>query len=347
MKRRPGGRGGLTCVVLLVAVLTGVLGGVSPAGAHLTGVFRYFLKDVEEGTASSRLLEIQIDETNRRLAELRPELEAARRAYRQAVEPAKTKIRFYNRFSGNLFGALLVGSDDLVDTLANLYLIQHVIGQDVAQLQEVAQRYQRLQTQQRNLRLYRDLLQAIQQVHARRQAMLSSVPDTETDRQLLLYRIAEDWETMRETSFVGYFRWASRQLRNLPDLAERTRTGAWRVTEERWNEALAGQDAPVEDGWWYLRADHLYFSGYLPGTLVEKHHVFTVGLLNRVDATTVEYRLDAVYVDGFPVDPNDPDVEQDIYQQNLLVIDGTWLARAAEQMLFNQNNGSVELSVRP
>lgn len=330
----------LALLVFLAATTTGA---PSPADAHITGVFKYFLKDVEEGTASSRLLTAQIEQTNRRLQELQPELAAARAAYEKAATPAREKMRFYNRHAGNLVGAMLVGSEDLVDTLANTYLIQRVVTQDVAQLRKAAQAYEQLRTKDRNLRQYRDLLQAIQFVRERRQSMLNSVPDTKADRELLLFDTGEDWEDMRESTFASYFEWATQQMKALRRVAEPTREGIWRISEQSWNRQLTGPEAPVKDGRFYLRADHIYFSGYLEGIRADWRHVFTVGLMNRVDATTIEYRLDAIYIDGFPVDPNDPDVAADIYEQNLLVIDGKQLDPGLQQLRFNQQNGSLEL----
>ncbi len=62
--------------VLLFASLAG-----APALAHLTGVFAHFVNDINNPTASTRMLRQQLDSVGQRLAALQPEVDAARMAY--------------------------------------------------------------------------------------------------------------------------------------------------------------------------------------------------------------------------------------------------------------------------
>ena len=101
--------------LLCFAVVSGCL--VPPACAHLTGVFAYFVQDISEPTATTRLLRQQLNASAERIAQLQPEIEAARNAYATQAESVVRRMRFYDVYAGNAVGALWTGAQDPVDVL--------------------------------------------------------------------------------------------------------------------------------------------------------------------------------------------------------------------------------------
>ena len=79
-----------------IAMAAIVIAGAVPttAFAHLTGVFAYFVQDIGEPTATSRLLRQQLDSSEGRIAQLKPEIEAARAAYSEQAESVLRRLRF-------------------------------------------------------------------------------------------------------------------------------------------------------------------------------------------------------------------------------------------------------------
>src|SRR5690606_28125710 len=108
----------------------------------------HFLKDMEDPTYSTAFLRRQVEQTEQRLAAAAPEVAEARALYHQAAEPAAARLHFYDAYAGQAFGALWSGAEDLVDVLANLRLMERLIQQDVAALEEVAARYAQLRLKQ-------------------------------------------------------------------------------------------------------------------------------------------------------------------------------------------------------
>lgn len=312
------------------------------ADAHLTGIYKYFLKDINNGTVSSKLIDIEINQTEQRLQTLKPQLDKVREAYQQAADQGMTKVRFYNRYAGNMYAAMFARSNNLIDMLSNVYLIRHVIGDDVSQLRSVAEKYHELQMKQRDLQEFSAVLQAIKSVRASRAAELKGA-NTQFEKQARLYTIAEDWQNLRTGAFKDYFLWTNKQLGHLKSLASPDGAHRWRISEQALNNRLTSAKAPILNGKYYVRADHIYFLGELKGIRQAKHQVFVVGYYKRLNATQISYRIDSVYIDGFPVDPTDPNVKQDVYEQKFMVIDGKHLDPDCKELQYEQDNGSIIL----
>ena len=320
------------------------------AQAHLTGVFRYFLKDMEDPTYTTRFLQQQQEEVDRRIQELEPVVEAARLNYEQAAEPVARRLLFYDAYAGSALGSLLSGSQDLVEAAANLAMMQQILQEDVQSIHRVADEYRRLALQQQSLRNHQDLLEEIETLASAREERLQKAPpeleDREYAQQFVLYQMAEDWEWMREHAFLDYFGWANRQLADVSGLLDETpdRSG-WILREERLNQTVGGNHGRMRNLRYFLRADHIYLSGWMEGQ-EDVYRFLTVGVIERGGAKSVQYRVEAMYLDGFPVDPSDPDVEADIYENALLRLDLGALLPEDAQLGFEQNNGYLSLPVR-
>ena len=167
----------------------------------------------------------------------------------------------------------------------------------------------------------------------------------------IAYRIAEDWEQLRGTTFVLYFHWAARRIADRGLAAVLTsvnETGeSLQLQEEVLNALVGGDSFPfVEDAKFFLRADHINFSARLISAL-DEYELLTVGQLERTGPSGFQYRVEAIFVDGMPIDPNDPDVQREVYQGRLLGIDlDDIVPESADSVTFEQKNGSIEFRIR-
>ena len=118
---------GATAIVLIVSLIG------TPVLAHLTGVFAHFVDDINNPSASTRMLRQQLDSVGQRLAALQPEVDAARVAYDQEAEAAVRRIRFYDIYAGSALGALWAGAQDPIDVIASTELLQRRLGDDLDQ----------------------------------------------------------------------------------------------------------------------------------------------------------------------------------------------------------------------
>lgn len=339
-------------IALLSAALAAML--ATPAFAHLTGVFAHFVEDINDPTASTRLLRQQLDSVGQRLADLQPEVEAARMSYDSEAEAAVRRIRFYDVYAGSALGALWAGAQDPIDVIASSELLQRRLGDDLEALASLSRDYEQLRLKESSLRRYADLLQPFSEASAARDERLSRPPPglvSPFAEPYIAYRIAEDWEQLRGTTFVLYFHWAARRIadRGLTEvLVTADETGdAWLLQEEVLNALVGGDSFPfVEDARFYLRADHINFSARLVSAL-DAYDLLTVGQLERTGPSGFQYRVEAIFVDGMPIDPSDPDVEREVYQGRLLGIDlDTVMPEGASVATFEQKNGALEFRFR-
>jgi hypothetical protein len=106
------------------------------------------------------------------------------------------------------------------------------------------------------------------------------------------------------------------------------------------NALIGGDTFPfVEDAQIYLRADHINFSAQLQNGM-GTYHLLTIGQLERTGPASVQYRIEGIFLDGMPIDPNDPDVQREVYQGKLLPIDLTSvLPKGSRGASFAQHNG--------
>ena len=77
-------------VKIYVMVLVLLCISVPPVFAHLSGVFAYFVHDMDEPSAGTRLLQQQLDSVGERIVRLEPEVEQARAGY---YDQADTAVR--------------------------------------------------------------------------------------------------------------------------------------------------------------------------------------------------------------------------------------------------------------
>lgn len=326
----------------------------SPVLAHLTGVFAHFVKDINDPTASTRLLQQQLDSVGQRIEDLQPEVVAARRVYDQEAGNAVRRIRFYDIYAGSALGALWAGAQDPIDVIASTELMQKRLSEDLFALSELSASYEQLQMKETALRRYAALLVPFREASIARDRRLAQIPEglvSPFAEPYIAYRIAEDWEAMRGSTFVLYFHWAARRIadRGAPALlVDADGSGQeWLLQEEVLNALVGGDSFPfIEDARFYLRADHINFSARISSPL-DSYNLLTVGQLERTGPTGFQYRIEAIFLDGMPIDPGDPDVQREIYQGRLLGLDLDKLLPAeATVATFEQRNGSLQFRFR-
>jgi hypothetical protein len=337
----------------VVAAFTAIVlsGGFTiSAYAHLTGVFAHFVKDINDPTASTKLLQQQLESVRERIATLEPDVRAARAEYDRQAGQAVRRIRFYDVYAGSALGALWAGAQDPIDVIASTELMQKRLGEDLEALAELGQSYEQLVNKQSSLRRYEEILIPFREASAAREERLARVPAglvSPFAEPYIAYRIAEDWEELRGTTFVLYFHWAARRILDLgvgtvltdPDGAGRS----WLLEEDVLNALVGGDSFPfISDARFYLRADHINFSARVVSAL-DSYNLLTIGQLERTGPASVQYRIEGIFMDGMPIDPDDPDVQREVYQGHLLGIDLTSLMPPdAKAATFEQHNGSVE-----
>jgi len=342
-------RGSIWFAILITACLA-----AAPALAHLTGVFAHFVDDINNPSASTRMLRQQLESVGQRLADLEPEVAAARISYDREAEEAVRRIRFYDIYAGSALGALWAGAQDPIDVIASTELLQRRLGEDLDALAELSSDYEQLHAKESSLRRYADLLVPFRDASAAREQRLSQPPAglvSPFAEPYIAYRIAEDWEQLRGTTFVLYFHWAARRIADRGLAAVLTsvnETGeSLQLQEEVLNALVGGDSFPfVEDAKFFLRADHINFSARLISAL-DEYELLTVGQLERTGPSGFQYRVEAIFVDGMPIDPNDPDVQREVYQGRLLGIDlDDIVPESADSVTFEQKNGSIEFRIR-
>ncbi|MGH8221598.1 MAG: hypothetical protein ACREQZ_01365 [Woeseiaceae bacterium] len=325
-----------------------------PALAHLTGVFAHFVEDINDPTASTRMLEQQLASVGERIEALEPELRVARIAYDREAEAAVGRIRFYDIYAGSALGALWAGAQNPIDVIASGELLQRRLEDDLDALAELSDTYDRLQQKDSALRRYAELLVPFRDASRARQDRLADPPPglvSPFAEPYLAYRIAEDWEQLRGSTFVLYFHWASRHILELGMralLVESEETGGgWLLGEDVLNALVGGDGFPfIENARFYLRADHINFSAELISPL-DRYDLLTVGQLERTGPAGFQYRIEAIFIDGMPIDPNDPDVQREVYQGRLLAMDlDAVMPEGAKTATFEQRNGAVEFRFR-
>ena len=68
----------LPVLVFLLALAASLSLIALPAAAHLSGVFAYFVQDINDPTASTRMLQQQLNSVGERIEALQPEVQKAR-----------------------------------------------------------------------------------------------------------------------------------------------------------------------------------------------------------------------------------------------------------------------------
>lgn len=337
--------------VILVAGMV-----LTPAAvyAHLSGVFAYFVQDIDEPTAGTRMLQQQLDSVGDRIAKLIPELEQAREEYYAEADTAVRRMRFYDVYVGSAIGALWAGAQDPIDVLASTELMQKRLNEDLKALTELAESYHQLQAKEETLRRYADLLQPFKEASEARDERLANLPEglvSPFAEPYIAYRIAEDWETLRGTTFTLYFNWAASRIAELGigTVLDRVPGGGdtWQLREEVLNDLVGGDSFPfLEDARFYIRADHVNFSARLISAR-DSYHLLTVGQLERTGPASVQYRIEGIFIDGMPIDPNDPDIEREVYRGQLLGMNlNPIMPEGAEAASFEQRNGYIVFRFR-
>lgn len=334
---------------ILLAIMLGFQLEIQPAFAHLSGVFAYFVKDINEPTASTRMLQQQLDSVAKRIAALEPEVQRARAEYDLQAEAAVRRIRFYDVYAGSALGALWAGAQDPIDVLASTESLQRNLAEDLDALTQLADSYQQLRGQERSLHRYAELLVPFKRSAEARERRLSNVAQglvSPFAEPYIAYRIAEDWETMRGSTFVLYFNWAAHKIveQGLDQVLQKADVAgsSWRLDENILNVLVGGDSFPfIEDARFFLRADHINFAARMKSAR-DTYEVLTIGQLERTGPVGVQYRIEAIFIDGMPIDPNDPDVQREIYRGHLLGINLSPLLTADTGVAtFEQQNGFV------
>ena len=321
----------------------------APVFAHLSGVFAYFVQDMDEPTAGTRLLQQQLDSVADRIARLEPEVELARAEYYGEADTAVQRMRFYDVYVGSAIGALWAGAQDPIDVLASTELMQKRLSEDLDSLIQLSESYRQLQGKEDSLRRYASLLVPFKTASEARDVRMARVPGglvSPFAEPYIAYRIAEDWESLRGTTFTLFFLWAQTRITGLGigEVLDRSDEGTntWLLQEEVLNALVGGDSFPfIEDARFYIRADHVNFSARIRSSR-DTYNLLTVGQLERTGPASFQYRIEGIFMDGMPIDPNDPDVQREVYRGEILGINlEPLLSPETETASFEQRNGYI------
>ena len=334
-------------ILITLLIVLGV--SAPPVFAHLSGVFAYFVQDMDEPSAGTRLLQQQLDSVGDRISLLEPEVEQARQEYYDQADTAVKRMRFYDVYVGSAIGALWAGAQDPIDVLASTELMQKRLTEDLESLTELSEAYEQLQGKEDSLRRYASLLEPFKTASQSRDERLANLPGglvSPFAEPYIAYRIAEDWEVLRGTTFTLFFNWAQTKISGLGigEVLNQSEefTGSWLLEEEVLNALVGGDGFPfIEDARFYIRADHVNFSARIRSSR-DVYNLLTVGQLERTGPTKFQYRIEGIFMDGMPLDPNDPDIQREVYRGQLLGIDLSPLMPPETQTAsFEQRNGYI------
>lgn len=337
-------------ILLTIGLLSGFAVLAPSAFAHLSGVFAYFVQDINEPSASTRMLQQQLDSVGGRIAALAPQVDEARADYDKQADSAVQRIRFYDVYVGSALGALWAGAQDPIDVLASTELMQKRLGEDLNALVKLADSYTKLQGQEVSLRRYADLLVPFRAASQARDERLAGVPEglvSPFAEPYIAYRIAEDWEELRGTTFTLFFNWAASKIaeQGIGQVLDKMDASGhtWQLKEETLNALVGGDGFPfLKDVRFYIRADHLNLSARLISSRNE-FNLLTVGQIERTGPTSVQYRIEGVFIDGMPIDPNDPDMQREVYRGQLMGINVDSLKPPESTVAaFEQQNGYLQ-----
>ncbi|MBT9259862.1 MAG: hypothetical protein KM310_08935 [Clostridiales bacterium] len=340
-------------IPFLATVLVALLVGLPPASAHITGVFLYFLKDVAGETASSSqsILEGQIREVDRRLAELTPLIEAKEKAYREREARLGEAVRAYERYSGAMVAALLRDAQNPVDILAGLRMFQKTLGKDVEELDALGRELQELRARKAELESFRSMLLMFDEARKRHLAYLQ-VGDEKIQESL--YLLSEEWESQRVGPMRKWTEKAARVLTRWRDIWQPAPDGRGYIDEEGLNELLQ-QALPIEglkDVRVHLRADHVFIEAHLLSDPALKEFVphgyddrqfIAFGQMNRISPSEIQLYMEFLMIDGYVIDLEDPDFQRDRATWQVLKIQGS----KGQRLFFEQDNGRLWLWEEP
>jgi len=340
-----------------------LLAAAGAAQAHITGVFLYFLKDVqgEAGQSSLGILKAQLGQTQQRIAALQPQVAQARKTYQAAAKDAKEKVLFYDEYASEGFGAVVLGAQSPIDALANAETLRSVVAHDMQQLQATAAAYRTLVEKETELTGFQALLEAFAEAESRHAKALTAKKTQ--DQEMALYNISESWEEIRKGPLQKYLAWADQRLTSLPTIAVRLAGGpgqpprpggapagaaVWSIDEAALNGTIGGDHVPV-DGMqsihYYVRADHTYIVAHVEVPLGERQVIF-VGQWSREGALAVRYHVEYALVDGYLIDPKDPQMQQVVADQRMLLLRARDLPGHAHLLQYQQDTGRLWLYLR-
>ncbi|NNE38043.1 MAG: hypothetical protein HKN08_07030 [Gammaproteobacteria bacterium] len=338
--------------ILTILVVLGI--SAPPVFAHLSGVFAYFVQDMDQPSAGTRLLQQQLDSVGDRITRLEPEVEQARSDYYDQADTAVRRMRFYDVYVGSAIGALWAGAQDPIDVLASTELMQKRLTEDLESLADLQESYVQLQGKEDSLRRYASLLEPFKVASQSRDERMTRLPGglvSPFAEPYIAYRIAEDWEVLRGTTFTLFFNWAQTKISGLGigEVLNQSQefAGAWLLEEEVLNALVGGDGFPfMEDAKFYIRADHVNFSARIRSSR-DIYNLLTVGQLERTGPAKFQYRIEGIFMDGMPLDPNDPDIQREVYRGQLLGIDlSPLMPPEAQTASFEQRNGYIVFRVQ-
>ncbi len=339
-------------IILFILFILGI--SAPPVFAHLSGVFAYFVQDMDEPSAGTRLLQQQLDSVGDRITRLEPEVEQARTDYYDQADTAVRRMRFYDVYVGSAIGALWAGAQDPIDVLASTELMQKRLTEDLESLADLQESYVQLQGKEDSLRRYASLLEPFKVASQSRDDRMARLPGglvSPFAEPYIAYRIAEDWEVLRGTTFTLFFNWAQTKISGLgiSEVLNQSQEfpGAWLLEEEVLNALVGGDGFPfIEDAKFYIRADHVNFSARIRSSR-DVYNLLTVGQLERTGPAKFQYRIEGIFMDGMPLDPNDPDIQREVYRGQLLGIDlSPLMPPEAQTASFEQRNGYIVFRIQ-
>jgi hypothetical protein len=149
---------------------------------------------------------------------------------------------------------------------------------------------------------------------------------------------------MRGTTFTLYFNWAAGRIaeQGIGTVLDKVDDSgySWQLDEEVLNALVGGDSFPfLKQARFYIRADHVNFSARLISSR-DDYNLLTVGQLERTGPASVQYRIEGIFLDGMPLDPNDPDIQREVYRGQLLGINlESLMPPETKVAAFEQRNG--------
>jgi len=310
--------------------------------------FRFLVPALDDPVGAAKFLKEQFASLDKQLGRVNRELVQQQAAYQARLDEAIPRLRFYEIYSGSAIGALWTKAQDPVGVIASMELLERVGKEDLAALTWLETVKGDLQDKEASLRRYRALLEAFQRGVEARQNLLANVPaewHTRKD-EFVITSINDSWnDSVRDLAIVPYFTGLgghlSPQLGGEQGLLTEASPSSWTVSEDHLNSVLE-ESKFIRAPRFYVRADHIYFSARAEvptGGRLNSYQVVIVGWLNRVARSAVQYSLEAVYLDGVPIDVYDPLLRTPMILGQFLRLDFSPLLSSEQKLGVEQHNG--------
>ena len=265
-------------IISIVLCLT-----TTPVYAHLTGAFAEFLAVVYDKNTMEKLQQ-QMQETQKEIEALTPEIEQAEQQFTANQQLAIEQLQFFADVGLDTSLAFIEQGVDIVDLLGSKWLMEYKIDNYLTDLNTLFLQYEQLKLQQKTMQGHTELLAAIETSLAAREAYLQAAEGL--DLETIANYLDIDWTSEVEYELIA-------DLQRDHDIIQEELVNWFTFSNGR-NELHEDWLNERSNAVYYFRQDHLYIE-----YKVNAEHVLLLGQVLQKDDQSVQLVIEAGFYNGF------------------------------------------------